>query len=1045
MSTTHFKSIAMEGESVTPDSTAVIVTEYDSNGDVEKASGSTVPTDAEAGYAHGCTFTDTNGGVGAVLYVNEGSNTSCDFNIIAAGSSWVTLSDTPGSITANTYYKGNAGGTALEAGIVMGTTTATSGNVLVANGTSFNTSTPDSAGLVAKTGNQTIVGEKTFSNAGVFSSTLGISGAATMSSTTALNGAVTVGTNNKVNFRNGSTYIQSPSDTELDIVSTGDLVLSTKDYAFTATGTVTETITGTVGITSSDVMTITGAGVILESTGASAGDFTITAGDVFTVDSVDSVNINSSAGVINIGSDDIDQNINLGTAGERTVTIGSTSGATALDMRAGTGNITMYGVAATTLTLGKSDQTGTMKFAESTGTLECDIATGNGNKTFNAVTGTGTNVISIGSGNATSNTIHIGDGASGVDIITIGTDNGASSLALKAGTGNFSIDGNVATTYTIGNAAQTGTMKFAESSAAMECDIATGTGAHTVHLADGTAANIVTIGSTNTTASTTIQSGTGDITLTGGAIAGTAGTGKAVSFVGGTHTTGTSGTASLASGTATGAAGISGAVSVYSGASSSGTGGVTGNVSLYTGNAAGASASGSVYIHTGTFGGGGSAGSINIAVTNPGAVNLGTHATAKVVTVCNTADTFALKGATIGLGDTASASAITLGNTTGASSVAIKSGTGDITLTGGAFAFTGGAGDGAAGKNVSIISGATNTDTSGTAALATGAATGLAGVSGAVSIYTGVANDAGSGNTGKVSIYTGASTFANSGDIDIYNGAAAGGTIGNILIGHTAPSTAINIGTHATANTTTIGNVTGTTTVAVNTGTGGMTITSPNVTASSRLTVGGIFTKTKMMYEEDFNEVAAALASTVLPNAHWTGAGTNGTQAIIAGANGILQMDTTAGANSTSTMTFTNANFNTNNAPIFEAYIKTDLLTNRKVNVGMYASANDYIQFEFNTATDAANIYLSTKNNGAAEVSEDTTVDLVANTYIKLRIDINADETFAAYINDTRVNASHAGTLRALTTFKPYFYVDNKDQAQSNKLDIDYVRIWQNR
>ena len=42
--------------------------------------GTSVPTDATAGYAKGCLYIKTDGGIGSTLYVNEGSNTSCDFN-----------------------------------------------------------------------------------------------------------------------------------------------------------------------------------------------------------------------------------------------------------------------------------------------------------------------------------------------------------------------------------------------------------------------------------------------------------------------------------------------------------------------------------------------------------------------------------------------------------------------------------------------------------------------------------------------------------------------------------------------------------------------------------------------------------------------------------------------------------------------------------------------------------------------------------------------------------------------------------------------------
>jgi hypothetical protein len=42
--------------------------------------GNTVPSDGSTGYATGCLFLKTNGGVGSSLYVNEGSITSSDFN-----------------------------------------------------------------------------------------------------------------------------------------------------------------------------------------------------------------------------------------------------------------------------------------------------------------------------------------------------------------------------------------------------------------------------------------------------------------------------------------------------------------------------------------------------------------------------------------------------------------------------------------------------------------------------------------------------------------------------------------------------------------------------------------------------------------------------------------------------------------------------------------------------------------------------------------------------------------------------------------------------
>lgn len=70
--------------------TAVKVLEYDMDGNISRAQGATVPTDADAGYAVGCVFIDTTGGIGVTYYVNEGSATSCDFNVSAGGTGDIT-------------------------------------------------------------------------------------------------------------------------------------------------------------------------------------------------------------------------------------------------------------------------------------------------------------------------------------------------------------------------------------------------------------------------------------------------------------------------------------------------------------------------------------------------------------------------------------------------------------------------------------------------------------------------------------------------------------------------------------------------------------------------------------------------------------------------------------------------------------------------------------------------------------------------------------------------------------------------------------------
>jgi hypothetical protein len=293
----------------------------------------------------------------------------------------------------------------------------------------------------------------------------------------------------------------------LDVDTTEDL-----DIKVTSSTDGEDLLVTQVGANDSHI-TLTAAGTSADAIGlvTTGGGITTTSAGTYTATAVGAVGLFSNAVA-------------------QTVTLGNETGASSLAFKAGTGNITMDGVAATTITIGDAAQTGTMKFGESSANSEVDIGTGTGVRALNVGTGgTGAKTIAIGDGASTGSiTLYSGSGdviLKSTDNIEIGTDavaqdinigneTGATSLVLHAGTGNIAIDGVAATTVTIGDAAQTGTMKFGESSATVEVDLATGTGAHTVHVADGAGVQTVTVGSTNTTSGTTIQSGTGDIAIT---------------------------------------------------------------------------------------------------------------------------------------------------------------------------------------------------------------------------------------------------------------------------------------------------------------------------------------------------------------------------------------------------------------------------------------------------------------------------------------------------------------------------------------------------
>ncbi len=160
----------------------------------------------------------------------------------------------------------------------------------------------------------------------------------------------------------------------------------------------------------------------------------------------------------------------------------------------------------------------------------------------NDATANGTNI----NGSTNTGAVNIAAGTTGGNVVTIGNVAGATSIAERVGTGNYSLNGVGASTYavgastttgtiTIGGTAQTGLLTVGSSSGtntedigtgagATTLNLATGTGGNTVHIADGAGANTVTIanaasvntvtlGSTNTTSTTTINSGSGAVNV----------------------------------------------------------------------------------------------------------------------------------------------------------------------------------------------------------------------------------------------------------------------------------------------------------------------------------------------------------------------------------------------------------------------------------------------------------------------------------------------------------------------------------------------------
>lgn len=79
------RSLKVGGEKRVINDVTIQALQFDKDGKVLLCTGSTVPTDASSGFAKGAIFIDTDASGKNVMYVNEGSTTSSDFNALPSG------------------------------------------------------------------------------------------------------------------------------------------------------------------------------------------------------------------------------------------------------------------------------------------------------------------------------------------------------------------------------------------------------------------------------------------------------------------------------------------------------------------------------------------------------------------------------------------------------------------------------------------------------------------------------------------------------------------------------------------------------------------------------------------------------------------------------------------------------------------------------------------------------------------------------------------------------------------------------------------------
>ncbi len=267
-------------------------------------------------------------------------------------------------------------------------------------------------------------------------------------------------------------------------------------------------------------------GLALTTTGAAL--LSLTSGATLTLDAVGALDINSSGAAINIGNDGAAFAINVGTGGAaRTITLGNTTGATDVIFNSGTGGFAFNPTGAGDITfnvtagnfavvgggnsvgIGNDAANNTVTVGSTNGTAVTVIQSGTGDVNVTSTDEINLDAVGVLQINSSAAAISIGSDADAFALnlgtggaartITLGNVTGATDVIFNSGTGGFAFNptgvGDITFNVTAGDFAVVG-------------------GGNSIGIGDDAANNTVTVGSTNGTAATIIQSGTGDVVVT---------------------------------------------------------------------------------------------------------------------------------------------------------------------------------------------------------------------------------------------------------------------------------------------------------------------------------------------------------------------------------------------------------------------------------------------------------------------------------------------------------------------------------------------------
>lgn len=200
----------------------------------------------------------------------------------------------------------------------------------------------------------------------------------------------------------------------------------------------------------------------------------------------------------------------------------------------------------------------------------------------------------------------------------------------------------------------------------------------------------------------------------------------------------------------------------------------------------------------------------------------------------------------------------------------------------------------------------------------------------------------------------------------------------------------------------------------------------------------------------DFDDNAAAFASTDISSKFFTAAATNAGAVTIQEQWASVKFLTDSGNDDSASLIYKQDLFDISTNPKAEFYIRVDNIDHVYMFVGFASAAmtnkdtmpTTYAGIEFDSDVDAANLYMVTDNAGAGEVKLDTAVDLVAQTFIKVFIDLTDSSNPKFYINDVEVTGAFTGTVPTSGVVYPYVHV----QALSAATDLAYLvyeEFWQ--